>query len=136
MYYNGCKFARSNQPNKYKLAATKNAQAEKFVGKLCERLATVMSPIYKMAAPDAFHNQVKLEKEGDECRLGENTEEYSKPFSGVTACMDFCAHAHKDQHNMDSGSTLVILHYSNCICSTGLIIFTLPVFYYTGCDPD
>lgn len=108
MYYNGCKYARSNQPNKYKLNGTKNPEAEKFIGMLFERLATVMSPLYQMAAPDAFHNQVEHEEEGSECRLGERTSKHSRPFSGVTTCFDFCAHSHKDQHNIDNGSTVVV----------------------------
>ncbi|XP_039273723.2 uncharacterized protein LOC120347720 [Styela clava] len=108
MYYNGCKYARSNQPNKYKLNGTKNPEAEKFIGMLFERLATVMSPLYQMAAPDAFQNQVEFEEEGSECRLGERTSKHSRPFSGVTTCFDFCAHSHKDQHNIDNGSTVVV----------------------------
>lgn len=60
MYYNGCKYARSHNPNKYKLVGTKDPEAEKFVGMICEKLATAMSPLYEMAAPDAFHNQVSV----------------------------------------------------------------------------
>lgn len=108
MYYNGCKYARSHSPNKYKLVGTKDPEAEKFVGKICETLATAMSPLYEMAAPDAFNNQVEHEEEGYECRLGEEKKKKSRPFSGVTSCLDFCAHAHKDQHNMDNGSTVVL----------------------------
>ena len=58
MYYNGCKYARSHKPNKYKLVGTKDPDAEKFLGMICEKLATAMSALYEMAAPDAFNNQV------------------------------------------------------------------------------
>jgi len=48
--------------------------------------------------------QVKQEKEGLECRIGNGEK---RPFSGVTCCVDFCAHSHKDLRNMDGGATLV-----------------------------
>ena len=60
MYYNGCKFARSVNPNKFKLNGSKDHDAEKSVEEFCQDLATRISTIYKQTAPEAHKNQVNI----------------------------------------------------------------------------
>ena len=55
-------------------------------------LATLLAPLYQRMAPVSYGNQTAFEGDSLECRLGYKT---GRPWTGVTACMDFCSHSHK-----------------------------------------
>lgn len=102
MYYNGCKYARSKTVRKFRLSV-KSEEPE--IEEHMNILATILSPLYVNVAPKAYENQCKYEQEAPDCRLGLKQ---GKPFSGVTTCIDFCAHSHRDLHNMQDGCTVQV----------------------------
>jgi len=100
MYYNGCKYARSKTVRKFRLSVKSEEAA---IEDHMNLIATLLAPVFKQVCPRSYDNQTKYEHEASDCRLGL---EPGKPFSGVTACLDFCAHSHRDLHNMQDGCTV------------------------------
>ncbi|XP_073841916.1 ten-Eleven Translocation (TET) family protein isoform X3 [Musca autumnalis] len=108
MYYNGCKYARSKTVRKFRLSVKSEEAA---IEEHMNMLATILAPLFKQLCPRSYDNQTRYEKEAQDCRLG-NKE--GKPFSGVSACLDFCAHAHRDLHNMQDGCTVQVALLKPC----------------------
>lgn len=102
MYYNGCKYARSKTVRKFRLSVKSEEPA---IEEHMNLIATVLAPLFKQVCPRSYDNQTRYETEAQDCRLGLKE---GKPFSGVTACLDFCAHAHRDLHNMQDGCTVQV----------------------------
>ncbi|XP_065062672.1 methylcytosine dioxygenase TET1-like isoform X2 [Rhopilema esculentum] len=102
MFYNGCKFGNSTSPRKFKIQET---EKEAEVKLLLESLATEFGPKCKMFAPKAYYNMTYYDSIASQCRMGKGE---GRPFSGLTCCLDFCAHSHKDLHNMNHGTTMVL----------------------------
>ena len=67
-------------------------------------LVTNLTPLYEKLAPEAYKSMTLNENIASHCRLGNKP---GRPFSGVTACVDFCSHSHRDMHNMSKGLTMV-----------------------------
>lgn len=103
MYYNGCKYARSKTVRKFRLSVKAE---EPEIEEHMNRLATILAPLYLAVSPRAYDNQCRYEPEAPDCRLG--GARAGRPFSGVTTCMDFCAHSHRDLHNMQNGCTVQV----------------------------
>ncbi|ELU00383.1 hypothetical protein CAPTEDRAFT_102094, partial [Capitella teleta] len=103
MYFNGCKYAKSSDSKVHRFRL-RDPMEEPILERHLQTLATDIGPLYKMVAPDSYANMTALEDEATDCRLGYRR---GRPFGGVTAVVDFCAHAHKDQHNMNNGCTVV-----------------------------
>ena len=107
MYYDGCKYANGglNNINKFKMANPKNPLSGEM-NKQVNKLADIMGPMTKRLAPLCYDIMTR-DDDGDKmkCRIGTKP---GRPFAGITAVNDFCAHAHRDVNNLKNGTTAII----------------------------
>ncbi|XP_057309515.1 uncharacterized protein LOC130647610 isoform X2 [Hydractinia symbiolongicarpus] len=101
IFFNGCKFAKSTSARKFKM---QEQQKEEEMEMVLQQMATHVSPLLNIWSPQAYENMTRFEETAADCRIGLKD---GRPFSGVTCCLDFCAHSHKDIHNMNNGTTMV-----------------------------
>ena len=109
MYFDGCKYGKAGNRsgiNKFKLAKDATQENEEQVETTLNSLATWVAPLYQRLAPDSYGNMTAFQKDAEDCRIGFHTA--GRPFSGVTAVSDFCAHAHRDNNNMNAGCTVIV----------------------------
>ena len=107
MYFDGCKYGKGgNNPNIRKFKLTNGGEdKENEIENTLQDIATLISPLYEKVAPDSYKNMTTYESIASDCRIGRKP---GRPFSGVTAVSDFCAHAHRDTNNMNAGCTLIV----------------------------
>ena len=107
-YFNGsCKFWNSGEePRTFNLNKTKKkGKEEEDLKALCDKLSDCVAPLLEDLAPDCHQNMTLFSEVASDCRLGSSG---GRPFSGVTAVTDFCAHSHRDKNNMVGGCTVVV----------------------------
>ncbi|XP_065651678.1 uncharacterized protein LOC100213294 isoform X1 [Hydra vulgaris] len=101
MFFDGCKFTKSTNARKFKM---QDPVKEEEIEKVLQEMTTQVSPLLKIWAPKCYENMTHFEEIADKCRIGLNK---GRPFSGVTCCLDFCAHSHRDIHDLNNGTTMV-----------------------------
>ena len=69
-------------------------------------LADEVAPLLAKWVPEAYANMTAASSEASSCRLGSGPPS-TKPFSGMTAVLDYSAHPHKDVNNVEGGVTAV-----------------------------
>ena len=116
--FGGCKYGKSimGQIKKFKLSNNENSIEiskeeleikEKNVEKTLNSMELNVRNLFQNLAPKAYENMTSQSIEAQDCRIGNGKIE-DKPFSGVSAVTDFCAHSHKDDRNMPGGVTAVV----------------------------
>ena len=95
----------ANNINKFKMANPKNPLSGDM-NKQVNKLADIMGPMTKRLAPLCYDIMTR-DDDGDKmkCRIGTKP---GRPFAGITAVNDFCAHAHRDVNNLKNGTTAII----------------------------
>ena len=120
MYVDGCKYGKGGMGHvkKYRLSNKENScetskedleKKEKSLESTFDVMADEVGSLFKNVVPHAFDNMTCRGGQAGACRIGDAEKlGDERPFSGVTAVSDFCAHAHRDVNNVAGGITAVV----------------------------
>ena len=120
MYVDGCKYGKGGMSHvkKYRLSNKENScetskedleKKEKSLESTFDVMADEVGSLFKNVVPHAFDNMTCRGGQAGACRIGDAEKlGDERPFSGVTAVSDFCAHAHRDVNNVAGGITAVV----------------------------
>ena len=98
MYYDGCKYGKGgmNEVKKFKLDKKGLELEERNLENTVNNLADQVGNLFEAVVPQAFKNMTCRGGQAEKCRIGDSRKSGNeRPFSGVTAVSDFCAHAHR-----------------------------------------
>ena len=90
------KFKLNNRENSIETAKGELGMKEYHLENTVNNMADQVGSLFERVVPQAFKNMTCRGGLAKECRIGDSRKSGDeRPFSGVTAVSDFCAHAHR-----------------------------------------